>query len=129
LSRAQRRMRRLVHAPRGLTNLPRANVGFAVITLFKSAENSGDCLTEGQSREAKLTHELLSTRSTPANERNESMFKSHLIQFTAVGIAAASLTTTGCRELPGSPEAQGATIGGVGGAAAGAAIGGGHIIG
>jgi hypothetical protein len=34
------------------------------------------------------------------------------------------VTTTGCEQLPGSPGAQGATIGGVGGAAAGAAIGG-----
>ena len=37
-----------------------------------------------------------------------------------------SLATSGCKNLPGSPGAQGAAIGGVGGAAAGAAIGGEH---
>ena len=40
----------------------------------------------------------------------------------ALGVAL--IFVTGCEQLPGSPEAQGATIGGVGGAAAGAAIGG-----
>jgi hypothetical protein len=39
-------------------------------------------------------------------------------------LSAALLATTGCKELPGTPQAQGATIGGLGGAAAGAAIGG-----
>jgi hypothetical protein len=42
----------------------------------------------------------------------------------SLAISAALLTGSGCKELPGSPEAQGATIGGVGGAVAGAAIGG-----
>jgi hypothetical protein len=35
-------------------------------------------------------------------------------------------SSTGCKQLPGSPGAQGAAIGGAGGAAAGAAIGGEH---
>jgi hypothetical protein len=39
-------------------------------------------------------------------------------------LSAVLLATTGCEELPGSPEAQGATIGGLGGAAAGAVIAG-----
>jgi hypothetical protein len=44
---------------------------------------------------------------------------------TLVGIAALGLiSVTGCRQLPGSPGTQGAAIGGLGGAAAGAAIGG-----
>ena len=34
------------------------------------------------------------------------------------------VVTTGCEQLPGSPKTQGAAIGGIGGAAAGAAIGG-----
>src|SRR5512138_2677325 len=51
-----------------------------------------------------------------------------LIRVAYIAPLAASLTlaTTGCKNLPGSPSAQGATIGGVGGAAAGAAIGGSH---
>jgi hypothetical protein len=43
---------------------------------------------------------------------------------TSGALSAVLLTTTGCKELPGSPEAQGATIGGLGGAAAGAVIAG-----
>lgn len=43
---------------------------------------------------------------------------------TAVS-AAFLLGMTGCENLPGQPKTQGAVIGGVGGAAAGAAIGGG----
>ena len=42
----------------------------------------------------------------------------------ALALATALLAGTGCKELPGSSEAQGATIGGLGGAVAGAAIGG-----
>jgi hypothetical protein len=42
----------------------------------------------------------------------------------SLALAAALLAGSGCKELPGSPQAQGATIGGVGGAVAGAAIGG-----
>ena len=45
---------------------------------------------------------------------------------TAIGVAAALLGTTGCQQLPGSPGTQGAAIGGVGGAATGALIGGEH---
>ena len=41
----------------------------------------------------------------------------------AAGLALL-LTSTGCESLPGEPSTQGAVIGGVGGAAAGAAIGG-----
>lgn len=45
--------------------------------------------------------------------------------FTAVGLATAFLvSTTGCEQLPGSPGTQGAAIGGVGGAATGALVGG-----
>lgn len=42
----------------------------------------------------------------------------------SLALSAALLTGSGCKDLPGSPQAQGATIGGVGGAVAGAAIGG-----
>ena len=45
---------------------------------------------------------------------------------SAASAAALLVTATGCHNLPGSPGAQGATIGGVGGAAAGALIGGEH---
>src|SRR3954452_9189373 len=55
------------------------------------------------------------------------MVRCSLCQSLAVmAVAAALLVTTGCENLPGTPKAQGATIGGVGGAAAGAAIGGEH---
>lgn len=40
--------------------------------------------------------------------------------------AAAGLAITGCQNLPGTKENQGAVIGGLGGAAAGAAVGGEH---
>lgn len=44
-----------------------------------------------------------------------------------LGTAAAVLvSTTGCQQLPGSPGTQGAAIGGVGGAATGALVGGEH---
>src|SRR5438105_6231748 len=46
---------------------------------------------------------------------------------TAAGTAAILLAgTLGCEQLPGTPKAQGTTIGGVGGAVAGAALGGEH---
>lgn len=44
---------------------------------------------------------------------------------TVVSMGSAALlvaSATGCKELPGNPKQQGATIGGLGGAAAGAAI-------
>ena len=44
---------------------------------------------------------------------------------TTVVTMAFLLSLTGCENLPGQPKTQGAVIGGVGGAAAGAAIGGG----
>ena len=40
------------------------------------------------------------------------------------GVSALIIQTTGCSNMPGSREQQGAVIGGLGGAAAGAAIGG-----
>ncbi|HLH54979.1 MAG TPA: glycine zipper domain-containing protein, partial [Verrucomicrobiae bacterium] len=49
------------------------------------------------------------------------------IGWTAMGLASAILVaTTGCQQLPGSPGTQGAAIGGVGGAATGALVGGEH---
>src|SRR5438045_9302309 len=43
------------------------------------------------------------------------------------GVAAALLAgTIGCEQLPGTPKAEGTAIGGVGGAVAGAALGGEH---
>ena len=46
---------------------------------------------------------------------------------TTLGLAAALLaSTTGCQQMPGSPGTQGAAIGGVGGAATGALVGGEH---
>jgi hypothetical protein len=50
----------------------------------------------------------------------------HHISVSSCLLAALGLATSGCHQLPGSPGAQGAAIGGVGGAAAGAAIGGEH---
>jgi len=48
-----------------------------------------------------------------------------ICQLLSAAISAALLfSTTGCQNLPGQPSTQGAVIGGVGGAAAGAAIGG-----
>ncbi len=45
----------------------------------------------------------------------------------ALALGAALITTAaGCRQLPGTNKEQGAAIGGLGGAAAGAAIGGSH---
>jgi hypothetical protein len=47
--------------------------------------------------------------------------------FGALGLSAALLaSTSGCQQLPGSPGTQGAAIGGVGGAATGALVGGEH---
>jgi len=47
--------------------------------------------------------------------------------FTAAGAGVALLAgTVGCQQLPGTPGQQGAAIGGVGGAVAGAALGGEH---
>src|SRR5437867_11070865 len=40
----------------------------------------------------------------------------------SASIALATLPMTGCENLPGTPKEQGAVIGGVGGAAAGAAV-------
>src|SRR5437899_8240590 len=46
---------------------------------------------------------------------------------TAGGMAAVLLAgVIGCEQLPGTPKAQGTAIGGVGGAVAGAALGGEH---
>jgi hypothetical protein len=42
----------------------------------------------------------------------------HALMATSIGVGL-----TGCQNLPGSPESQGAVIGGLGGAAAGGAIG------
>src|ERR1051325_2343582 len=53
------------------------------------------------------------------------MLNSRMSQAVALISAAALLSATGCSNLPGQPGTQGAVIGGVGGAAAGAAIGGG----
>src|SRR5687768_9054582 len=48
-----------------------------------------------------------------------------LKRYCTLGIAAALLTATvGCENLPGDERAQGATVGGVAGAAVGAAVGG-----
>lgn len=47
-------------------------------------------------------------------------------QLSMVVAAAALLTATGCRQLPGTNGEQGAAIGGVGGAATGALVGGEH---
>lgn len=44
--------------------------------------------------------------------------------FVIVGTGLALLAATGCNELPGNEKSQGAVIGGLGGAVAGAAIGG-----
>ena len=44
--------------------------------------------------------------------------------WVAAGAASALLLGTGCRDLPGSDAEQGAVVGGLGGAIAGAAIGG-----
>src|ERR1041385_309316 len=47
--------------------------------------------------------------------------------FATVSVALALMAgTIGCENLPGTPKTQGATIGGVGGAAAGAAVAGEH---
>jgi len=46
--------------------------------------------------------------------------------FAGVSLAAALLGTGGCESLPGTPGEQGAVIGGAGGAAAGAVVGGEH---
>jgi hypothetical protein len=47
--------------------------------------------------------------------------------FGALALSAALLaSTSGCQQLPGSPGTQGAAIGGVGGAATGALVGGEH---
>lgn len=53
------------------------------------------------------------------------MLETKLQKLNAAAIAAVlAVSTVGCENLPGSDEAQGATIGGLGGAAAGAIIGG-----
>lgn len=53
------------------------------------------------------------------------MLKIHTKTFAIAVLSGALVTVqTGCRQLPGSDEAQGATIGGLGGAAAGAVIAG-----
>ncbi len=54
--------------------------------------------------------------------RETYLYRAFMISLAAVSLAVA----VGCRQLPGSPGAQGATIGGVGGAATGALIGGEH---
>jgi hypothetical protein len=46
--------------------------------------------------------------------------------FAGVSLAAAMLGTSGCQNLPGTPGQQGAVIGGAGGAATGAVVGGEH---
>ena len=53
------------------------------------------------------------------------MFKTSLLRIsTAAAATSLLLAATGCSNLPGTSKQQGATIGGLGGAAAGAAIGG-----
>jgi hypothetical protein len=52
------------------------------------------------------------------------MMKSTLNLCVSAALAAVLIPTVGCRELPGSDEAQGATIGGLAGAATGAVIAG-----
>lgn len=55
------------------------------------------------------------------------MFTVNSRYIVGIGTAAALLLgTTGCQQLPGSPGTQGAAIGGVGGAATGALVGGEH---
>lgn len=55
------------------------------------------------------------------------MLKSGFLKFsTLAATASLLLTVNGCANLPGTAKQQGATIGGLGGAAAGAAIGGEH---
>src|SRR5690349_11974249 len=55
------------------------------------------------------------------------MLKINYRYFTGLGLAAAVLaSTSGCEQLPGSAGQQGAAIGGVGGAATGAIVGGEH---
>ncbi len=49
------------------------------------------------------------------------MIKSNFIAASLAGLLSVSLV--GCQNLPGTPQAQGAVIGGLGGATAGAAIG------
>lgn len=53
-------------------------------------------------------------------------FKKYQRFFAVVSAAAVLGATTGCQQLPGTPGEQGAAIGGVGGAATGAAVGGEH---
>jgi hypothetical protein len=48
------------------------------------------------------------------------------ISFTALGLTVTLLATSGCQQLPGTSGQQGAAIGGVGGAATGALVGGEH---
>ena len=53
------------------------------------------------------------------------MFSSRFVQNSVMATTGLLiLVTSGCSNLPGKPQTQGAVIGGVGGAAAGAAIGG-----
>ncbi|MGN6552959.1 MAG: glycine zipper 2TM domain-containing protein [Verrucomicrobiota bacterium] len=52
------------------------------------------------------------------------MINSRIISSILMAPIAALILNTGCSNLPGEPKQQGAVIGGLGGAAAGAAIGG-----
>ncbi|HOP98988.1 MAG TPA: glycine zipper 2TM domain-containing protein [Verrucomicrobiota bacterium] len=52
------------------------------------------------------------------------MLNTRSYRWLALGAGTLLLVSTGCENLPGSDEQQGAVIGGVGGAVAGAAIGG-----
>ena len=56
------------------------------------------------------------------------MKTTRIYQFIAISTTAVTLLagTTGCENLPGTSKQQGAAIGGVGGAVAGAAVGGEH---
>lgn len=54
------------------------------------------------------------------------MFNTSFVRISTAAAAASLLLATGCANLPGTSKQQGATIGGLGGAAAGAAIGGEH---
>jgi hypothetical protein len=57
--------------------------------------------------------------------KDDIMRNSYFYKTTAMlGACGALILSTGCEQLPGEPRTQGAVIGGLGGAAAGAAVGG-----
>src|SRR5205085_2955047 len=67
-------------------------------------------------------------RTVILHERKWNMLRPEIYRtLTAGGMAAVLLAgVIGCEQLPGTPKAQGTAIGGVGGAVAGAALGGEH---